>query len=93
LQQSIVNQKGFEWNQSLKDAKGEADGTTGSNQKQVGKIALLKMNVADKQQTDYNTENNKLASLFSSVDTAKAHAKTNAEANFIPCFCFAWSFL
>ena len=82
LQQSIVNQKGFEWNQSLKDAKGEADGTTGSNQKQVGKIALLKMNVADKQQTDYNTENNKLASLFSSVDTAKAHAKTNAEANF-----------
>jgi hypothetical protein len=40
------------------------------------------MNVADKQQTDYNTENNKLASLFSSVDTAKAHAKTNAEANF-----------
>jgi hypothetical protein len=82
LQQSIVNQKGFEWNQSLKDAKGEADGTTGSHQKQVGKIALLKMNVADKQQTDYNTENNKLASLFSSVDTAKAHAKTNAEANF-----------
>ncbi|MEI8110214.1 MAG: DUF4407 domain-containing protein [Chitinophagia bacterium] len=82
LQQSIVNQKGIEWNQSLKDAKGEADGTTGSHQKQVGKIALLKMNVADKQQTDYNIENNKLASLYSSVDTAKAHAKTNAEANF-----------
>jgi hypothetical protein len=82
VQKSIVNQKGFEWNQSLKDAKGEADGTAGSHQKQVGKIALLKMNVADKQQTDYNTENNKLASLTSSVDTAKAHAKTKAEADF-----------
>ncbi len=82
LQQSIVNQKGFEWNQSLKDAKGEADGSSGSHQKQVGKIALLKINVADKQQTDYNTENNKLAALSTSVDAAKAHAKTKAEADF-----------
>ena len=82
LQQSIVNQKGFEWNQSLKDAKGEADGTTGSHQKLVGKIALLKMNIANIQQTDYNTEKNKLASLTSSVDTAKAQAKTKAEADF-----------
>lgn len=82
LQQSIVNQKGFEWNQSLKDAKGEADGTTGSHQKLVGKIALLKMNIANIQQTDYNTEKNKLALLTSSVDTAKAQAKTKAEADF-----------
>ena len=82
LQQSIVNQKGFEWNQSLKDAKGEADGTTGSHQKLVGKIALLKMNIANIQQTDYNTEKNKLASLTSSVDIAKAQAKTKAEADF-----------
>jgi hypothetical protein len=82
LQQSIVNQKGFEWNQSLKDAKGEADGTTGSHQKLVGKIALLKMNIANIQQTDYNTEKNKLPSLTSSVDTAKAQAKTKAEADF-----------
>lgn len=82
LQQSIVNQKGFEWNQSLKDAKGEADGTTGSHQKQVGEIALLKMNIANMQQTDYNTEKNKLASLTSSMDKAKAQAKTKAEADF-----------
>lgn len=82
LQQSIVNQKGLEWNQSLKDAKGEADGSTGSHQKQVGKIALLKMNVAEKQQLDYKTENNKLVALSISVDTAKANAKRLAEANF-----------
>ena len=82
LQQSIVNQKGLEWNQSLKDAKGEADGTTGSHQKQVGKIALLKMNIADRQETDYKGENEKLVSLISSADKAKAQAKTKAEANF-----------
>ncbi len=82
LQQSIVNQKGLEWNQSLKDAKGEADGSSGSHQKQVGKIAMLKMNVAEKQQLDYNSENNKLARLSNSVATAKALAKTTAEANF-----------
>lgn len=82
LQQSIVNQKSNEWNKSLNDAKGEADGTAGSHQKQVGKIAILKMNVAAKQETDYNTENIKLASLTTSVDTAKAHAKIKAEADF-----------
>lgn len=82
LQQSIVNQKGFEWNQSLKDAKGEADGTTGSHQRGVSKISNLKLNVAGKQEADYHKENNKLAALTTSVDTAKAHAKTKAEADF-----------
>jgi hypothetical protein len=82
LQQSIVNQKGLEWNQSLKDVKGEADGTTGSHQKQVGKIALLKMDIAERQETDYKSENDKLISLISSADKAKAQAKTKAEANF-----------
>jgi len=83
LQQSIVNQKGFEWNQSLKDAKGEADGTLGSHQKQVGKIALLKMNVADEQQSDYNAEKNKLAVLTTSFETAKVQAKKKADTEFI----------
>lgn len=82
VQQSIVNQKGAEWNQSLKDAKSEADGTGGSHQRQVGKITVLKMNVAGKQEVDYNTENNKLTSLIASVDTAKAHAKEKAETDF-----------
>lgn len=82
LQQSIVNQKSFEWTQSLKDAKGEADGTSGSHQKQVGKITLLKMNVAAKQESDYNTENNKLNALRASIDTAKSHAKSDAETDF-----------
>jgi len=82
LQQAIVNQKGFEWNQSLKDAKGEADGTTGSHQKQVGDITILKMNIADKQETDYNSENSKLLALKTSMETAKEKAKLKYEAGF-----------
>lgn len=82
LQQSIVNQKGFEWNQSLKDAKSEADGTGGSHQKLVGKITILKKGIADEQKNDYQIENNKLVLLQSSLDTAKANAKLKAEADF-----------
>lgn len=82
MQQSIVKQKGSEWNQSLKDAKSDADGTGGSRQRGVGKISTLKLNIAGKQEVDYNTENNKLTSLIASVDTAKAHAKEKAETDF-----------
>lgn len=82
LQHSIVNQKGFEWNQSLKDAKSEADGTGGSHQKLVGKIAVLKKGIADEQKNDYQIENNKLVLLESSLDSAKANAKLKAEADF-----------
>jgi hypothetical protein len=82
VQQSIVKQKGTEWNQSLKDAKSEADGTGGSRQRGVSKISTLKLNIAGKQEADYNTENNKLTSLIASVDTAKAHAKEKAETDF-----------
>lgn len=81
-QQSIVNQKEIKWNQSLSDAKGEADGTAGSHQKQVGKIALLKLDIANKQEADYNRENNKLASLISSLDKAKEEARMKVEADF-----------
>ena len=82
LQQSIVNQKSIEWNQSLKDAKGEADGTTGSHQKQVGQIAKLKMDVADQQQKDYNAENNKLIALTNHVNKAMVQAHEKAETDF-----------
>lgn len=81
-QQSIVNQKAFEWNQSLKDAKGEADGTGGSKQKMVGKIALLKMNIADKQEDDYKKESHKLETLIASLDSEKENAKLKAESDF-----------
>lgn len=81
-QQSIVNQKAFEWNQSLKDAKEEADGRGGSGQKGVDKIATLKIRIAEKQEADYNAENNKLASLISSLDKAKEDAQVKAEADF-----------
>lgn len=82
LQQSIVNIKRVEWTQALNDAKGEADGTTGSHQRGVNKISDLKLDVASKLEGDYNKENNKLAALTTSMDTAKAHAKTKAEADF-----------
>lgn len=81
-QQSVVNQKSIEKNQSLKDAKDEADGSGGSGQKGVDKIATLKMKIAEKQEADYTIENNKLASLISSLDKAKVDAQMKAEADF-----------
>lgn len=81
-QQLIVNQKAIDWKKSLQDAKDEADGTGGSRQKLVGKITLLKMNVAEKQETDYNAENYKLVTLKSNIDSSKVLAKAKAEADF-----------
>lgn len=81
-QQSIVNQKTFEWNQSLKDAKSEADGTGGSKQKMVGKIALLKMNIAEKHGDDYQKESQKLETLMSSLDSEKEKARLKVESDF-----------
>lgn len=81
-QQLIVNQKASDWKKSLQDAKDEADGTGGSRQKLVGKIALLKMNVAEKQEADYNSENSKLVTLKSDLDSSKVLAKAKAEADF-----------
>jgi hypothetical protein len=82
MQQSIVNQKASEWKQSLKDAKSEADGTGGSKQKTVGKIALLKMDIAGKQESDYQKEYGKLEELIVSMDSAKKNAKLKAESGF-----------
>lgn len=81
-QQAIVNQKAFDWNQSLKDVKSEADGTGGSHQKLVGKITDLKMRIADQHKDVYQTENNKLTLLKSAADTAIANAKLKAIADF-----------
>ena len=82
LQQSIVNQKGNDWKKSLQDAKDEADGSGGSHQKLVGKIALFKMKVADKQESDYNSEGKKLITIQANMDSSKIKAKTKAEADF-----------
>jgi len=82
IQQLVVNQKAADWKKSLQDAKDEADGTGGSRQKLVGKITLLKMNVAGKQEADYNAENNKLVALKSNMDSSKVLAKAKAEADF-----------
>ncbi|MBI3139987.1 MAG: DUF4407 domain-containing protein [Sphingobacteriales bacterium] len=81
-QELIVDQKAVDWKKSLQDVKDEADGTGGSRQKLVGKIALLKMNIAEKQEADYNSENYKLVTLKSDLDSSKALAKAKAEADF-----------
>ena len=81
-QQSIVSQKESEWQQSLKDAKSEADGTGGSRQRGVSKISTLKLNIAGKQEADYNNENTKLALLKTNIDAEKINAKQKAEADF-----------
>lgn len=82
IQQSIVNQKYVEWQLALKDAKGEADGTSGSLQKKVGKIAMLKMNIAQKIETDYKVENTTLTVLKSNLKEDKKTAKIKAETDF-----------
>lgn len=82
-QQSLVNQKANDWNLALTDAKKEADGTGGSRQKQVGKIALLKLGVASKLQSDYNAENLNLASLIADYNSAKENAKKKAKEGFV----------
>lgn len=81
-QQLVVNQKTNDWKNALQDAKAEADGTGGSRQKLVGKIALLKMEVAEKLESDYNSENNKLQILLLEKDSIKNLALAKAEANF-----------
>jgi hypothetical protein len=82
-QQSLVNQKAYDWNLALTDAKKEADGTGGSRQKQVGKIALLKLGVASRLQSDYNAENLKLTTLTADYNIAKENAKNRAKDGFI----------
>ncbi len=81
-QQGLVAEKGAAWNVSLNDAKGEADGTSGSHQKQVGKITALKMDVAAKQENDYNIEKNKLNTIHSDLKSEIEHAKIKAEQDF-----------
>lgn len=81
-QKSVVTNKGIIWNESLVDAKKEADGTGGSHQRNVGKIAEFKMKIANKKEADYNIENNKLTTLLSSVAIAKSQAQVKADTDF-----------
>ena len=81
-QQSIVREKDNRLSESYKDAKGEADGTSGSHQKQVGKIAMLKMDVATKIGTEYNTENQKLGALIANRDMDKKNSIVKVESTF-----------
>lgn len=82
LQAALVNQKANDWNQALRDAKSEADGTGGSKQRMVGKIAMLKINMANEQAAEYQKENSKLETLRNAADKAKNEAKLKAEADF-----------
>lgn len=81
-QQSVVTQKASDWTQSLKNAESEADGTSGSDRKGVGKIATLKLNIAKQIELYYNNENQKLSLLNSNADKAEYEAKEKAKADF-----------
>ena len=82
LQQQIANQKSTEWIKSLTDAKGEADGTSGSRVANVGAITVLKMNIATAQKQDYLTEQLKLDFLKNSLEKERTTAIITAEKNF-----------
>ncbi len=82
FQQSLVNQRSIEWKGALQAAKDESDGSGGSGQKRVGKIALFKMDIASKLESDYNKENQELISLKTALETRKANAKLKAESDF-----------
>jgi hypothetical protein len=81
-QAALVNQKANDWNEALRDAKSEADGTGGSKQRMVGKIALLKISVANEQAAEYQKEKSQLEILRNAAELAKKEAKLKAEADF-----------
>jgi hypothetical protein len=83
LQQSIVAKKYSDWQSRLDDVNSEMKGgPKSSGYRGKGEIANENIRMAAFLQTDYNSEKNKLALLSTSIDTAKAHAKTKAEADF-----------
>lgn len=83
LQQSIVFGKYNDWQKRLDDVNSEMKGgKNSSGARGKGEIANENIRMAGSLQTEYITENNKLSFLSSSIDTAKAHAKTKAEADF-----------
>lgn len=82
VQQNVVNDARLLWSQSLNEAKKEADGTGGSRQKNVGKIAEFKMKIANMNEADYIIENNKLNAILSSASVAKSEAQIKAAADF-----------
>lgn len=81
-QQAIVAQKNIEWNQALKDAKSEADGTGGSRRKGVDGITKIKMSIASKLESDYYAESLQLSALQSNLEVQRNNAKLKAESDF-----------
>ena len=81
-QEQLVALKASQWNQALKEANNEADGTGGSGVANVGKIALLKMEIAAKKETEYKNENDKLTSLKTLIEQEKLKAQSTADNNF-----------
>jgi hypothetical protein len=81
-QQAIVREKDNKLSDSYKDAKGEADGSSGSHQKQVGKIAMLKMGIANKIENEYNLENQKLDDLIASRESEKKNTISKVDSTF-----------
>jgi hypothetical protein len=77
-----VEEKSKNWNNSLKDAKEESDGTGGSRQKMVGEIANLKLKIAERHEADYTADKERLNNLLEASEQDKIKAKSQVEANF-----------
>jgi len=83
LQQQIVDNKNTEWTRALADAKGEADGTSGSKVANVGSITKLKINIAIALEHDYLMEKRNLDTLKKNMEKEITATNINAEKNFI----------
>lgn len=81
-QQSKVRLKNDEWQKALKEATGEADGTSGSGAAKVGQITKLKLSVASRHEKDYLVESTKLDTLQATIALKKQEADIKANASF-----------
>lgn len=81
-QRQIVDQKASDWKLSLEDAKSEADGTGGSKQKKVGKIALLKLDIAHQLEEAYQEEQLKMDNLIARLEADRVAARGRVESEF-----------
>jgi len=80
--EAIQSQKAETWNNGIQDAKNETDGKGGSNQRGVGKIAAVKLNLASLQQADYVQAKNNTDSLLQEKNQALQRAEYKINSSY-----------
>jgi hypothetical protein len=79
---AIQEQKSQIWNNGIQDAKNETDGKGGSNQRGVGKIASVKLNLASLQQADYIEAKNNRDSLIQEKNQTLQRAENKINSSY-----------